>query len=90
MRKRKLNGKSYYVFTDKDYEEVVGVHVYLETDDDQEEEENLCCHGCVDRYVGGCPTHIALGIKNQPDRGCQVRICDEEGLADYIAKRLST
>lgn len=89
MRKRKLDGKTYYVFTDEDYEAVVGVHINFD-DEDNEENRHLCCHGCVDRFKEDkiCPTPKALGIKIDKDRGCRIRVCDEDGLVDYMAKRM--
>lgn len=89
MRKRKHEGKTYYVFTDADYERVVGVMF----DDPEKEEEsiNIACYGCVDRYKDGCPTKDALKIKGTREhpQTCFVRILDEEGLSHYIAKRLN-
>lgn len=83
MRKRKLDGKTYYVFTDEDYEDVVGVHMSFD-------EEQLCCYGCVDRLAHGCPTKDALNIRS-PDRRpqrCNIRILDEQGLANYLACKM--
>ena len=89
MRKRKLDGKTYYVFTDADYEAVVGVHIAFDQEDD-DENRHLCCHGCVDRFAKKCPTKLALNIRSPNGRQqvCNVRILDEQGLAQYMAHRM--
>lgn len=87
MRKRKHDGKTYYVFTDDDYHEVVGNFVSLDTDESVE--PNLECHGCVDRFERGCPTRAALKIKlNDSLHQCNIRILDENGLANYLAHKM--
>lgn len=89
MRKRKHEGKTYYVFTDADYHQVVGYFGPMDLDEELEENRNLECHGCVDRFERGCPTRMALNLEtNRQASQCTIRILDENGLANYLAHKM--
>ena len=94
MRKRRLNGKYLWIVHDTEYLKYVP-----EADEDANDEEdnsdgiNPQCFGCVDRYVEGaghsaCPTFKTLGLERSEAGVCRHRILDEDGVADFITRRM--
>ena len=78
MRKRKLDGKTYWVIDD---ETTYGLFP------DGDFDASSICDMCVDgEEKQNCPTQEALGIRKNP---CEVVILDEERYAQYITKRMT-
>ena len=88
MRKRRLNGKYLWIVHDTEYLKYVPG-----ADEDNSVDINPQCFGCVDRYVEGaghsaCPTFKTLGLERSEAGVCRHRILDEDGVADFITRRM--
>jgi hypothetical protein len=56
-------------------------------EEDNSDDYNPQCYQCIDRYENDCPTFTALGLK-RVGGVCNNRILNEEGVADFISKRM--
>ena len=90
MRKRRLNGKYLWIVHDTEYIKYVPqASEDANDEEDNSDGENPQCFGCVDRHAqDGCPTFYALGLERSKDGVCRHRILDEDGVADFITRRM--